>query len=375
MKLLMISGDRSLAEGKRGAFYNTLEEFHKYWERIDIICPHVRNSKLEIQNYFHNVKIHPSPWPLWLQPWWILKKGREIYREQKFDLMTVHEYPPFYNGIGARWLWNKIRTPYVLEIHHIPGYPKAAGFKEWLYKIATHFFIKYDTVKAKAVRVVNRHQVPEFLIKSGVPKEKITYIPSMYVDLDIFKPTGVEKKYDLIFVGRLAKNKGIDLLLEAASKLETQIPNFKLLIVGIGPFIHFLKFKIENLKLQDSVLLYGWAKDSAEVADMLNQSKVLIMPSYNEGGPRVVLEAMACGVPVLATPVGLVTDIIKDGESGGVIDWNPADISQKALELLRDAGKYQKYLASSLEIASRFEKQAAIKNYAEKLHKLGQIST
>lgn len=43
-KLLMISGDRSLAEGKRGAFYNTLEEFRKYWDRIDVICPKVQPS-------------------------------------------------------------------------------------------------------------------------------------------------------------------------------------------------------------------------------------------------------------------------------------------------------------------------------------------
>ena len=117
------------------------------------------------------------------------------------------------------------------------------------------------------------------------------------------------------------------------------------------------------------VTSFGWAKDSIEVASLLNQSKVLVMPSYNEGGPRVVLEAMACGVPVLATPVGMVPDIIKDGESGGVIDWNPVDISQKAQELLENTDKYQKYQASGLQIARNFEKQAAIKNYAEKLQK------
>ena len=98
----MISGDRSLAVGKRGAFYNTMEEFHRYWDRIDIIVPKTTNYKLKTINYFDNVFIHSSPWPLIFQPWWILKKGRQIFREQSFDLITVHEYPPFYNGIGAR---------------------------------------------------------------------------------------------------------------------------------------------------------------------------------------------------------------------------------------------------------------------------------
>src|SRR3989338_2072901 len=81
-KLLMISGDRSLAVGKRGAFYNTMEEFHRYWERIDIIVPKTTNYKLKTINYFDNVFIHSSPWPLIFQPWWILKKGRQIFVEQ-----------------------------------------------------------------------------------------------------------------------------------------------------------------------------------------------------------------------------------------------------------------------------------------------------
>ena len=63
---------------------------------------------------------------------------------------------------------------------------------------------------ARAVRVVNLTQVSEFLIKAGVPKEKILYIPSLYIDLDIFKPMNLPKEYDLIFIGRLEKNKGLD---------------------------------------------------------------------------------------------------------------------------------------------------------------------
>ncbi|MBI2062817.1 MAG: glycosyltransferase family 4 protein [Candidatus Yanofskybacteria bacterium] len=371
MKLLMISGDRSLVEGKRGAFYNMLEEFHKYWERIDIITPKP-NLKFKIENLklFDNVKIHSSPWSLWLQSWWILKKGYEIYNEQKFDLVTVHEYPPFYNGIGARLLWKKTRIPYVLEIHHIPGHPKAASFKEMVYKFATRCFIKFDAAKAKAVRVVNQHQVPEFLVKSGVPEEKIVHVPSFYIDLNVFKPVGIQKQYDLIFIGRLVENKGAGLLLQAMSNIKIQMPNIKLLIVGTGPLLENLKLKTMNYKLETNIIFHGWARDSQEVARLLNQSHILVMPSYNEGGPRVVLEAMACGVPVLATPVGIVPDVIRDDESGGFINWDSSDISQKAQELLENTVKYQKYRSNGLEIAGHFEKQSAIKNYAEKLQKI-----
>ena len=109
------------------------------------------------------------------------------------------------------------------------------------------------------------------------------------------------KKYDLIFVGRLVENKGINLLIKAVSKLRAKNEKLKVLIVGGGPLEGELKSKIKSLKLQDTLMLYGRAKDSLEIARLLNESKILVMPSYNEGGPRVVVEAMACGVPVVST--------------------------------------------------------------------------
>ncbi len=366
MKLLMISGDRALTEGKRGAFYNTLEEFHKHWDRIDIICPksNTRNLPPQPLNLFGNVFIHPSPWPLIFQPLWILKKGKLIYKEQKFNLVTVHEYPPFYNGIGARLLWNKIKVPYILEIMHIPGHPKSGSFKESFYKNLMRWFIKCDSLRAEKIRVINKNQTPPFLIKNGIPANKIFYIPAFYIDLNVFYPKELEKEYDLIFVGRLAENKGINLFLETALQL-----GVRTVIVGDGPLKEKIK-KIKGHKLGNKITLKGWVENSEEVAELLNRSRTLIMPSYNEGGPRVVLEAMACGVPVLATPVGVVPDIIKDGESGRVIDWDAEDITRKAERILSDKDEYSKYYFAGLEIVKQFEKKAAIKNYAEKLRSL-----
>lgn len=375
-----------MAFGKRGAFYNTLEEFHKYWERVDIIIPRTRGpakngvlslltpavlfsfraagdpqSGHPVFRVFDNVFIHSSPWPLIWQPFWILKKGRQIYREYKFDLITVHEYPPFYNGIGARLLWNKIKVPYILEIFHIPGYPKAVNLKEKIYRSLFYFFIGYDCRKAKAVRVMN-NQVAAKLIDLDIPESKIDLIPAIYIDLDIFKPMNLEKKYDLIFIGRLVKNKGINLFLEAV-----KILNCKAVIVGDGPLKESLKFKVKSLKLENNVIFYGWAKDQAEVAKFLNMSKILVMPSYNEGGPRVVIEALACGIPILATSVGIVADIIKDSQFGQLIDWDSKDIAEKVNLFLSNESEYQKYSQRGIEIASQFEKKSAIKNYAERL--------
>ena len=190
MKLLFISGDRALAQGRKGPFYYLLEEFSKYWERIDIICP---KTKAKISNVHKNVYIHGFPWLMRRQPWFIFGKGLEIYKKEKFDIVGVHHDAPFYIDIGAYWLYKKIKIPYVLEVMHIAGYPKARDFKEWFYKILERLFVNFFAKKAKAVRVINRKQTPEFLEKAGVDKSKIKYVPAFYLDFDVFKPQNLEK--------------------------------------------------------------------------------------------------------------------------------------------------------------------------------------
>lgn len=360
---------KDLASGKKGAFYNTLEEFHKYWERIDIIAPRIKGQESRTKELFGNVYVHISPWPIIFHPLWFLKKGLEIYKEQRFNLMTVHEFPPFYNGIGARLLWQKIKVPYILEIHHVPGHPKAASLKEKIYRNLTRWFIKIDALKASAVRVVNQNQTPEFLRKAGISKDKIVYIPSAYIDLDVFRPMDLSKKYDLIFVGRLEINKGINLLLEAVKILLTiHSKQLKVLIVGDGLLRKDLDLKVKNLKLQDNVMLYGRAQDQEEIAGLINKSKIFVMPSYNEGGPRVVVEAMACGVPVLATDVGFIPDFAHKN-AVKMIDWNAKDIANKIKKLLEDEDERNRIIMSGIEVAKQFEKKTTIKNYAEVLKK------
>src|SRR5438874_1362171 len=121
MRLLMISGDRSVVRGMRGAFWYTLEEFHGHFQRIDIICPHAEGES--IHQEFGNVFFHANPGSLLSQPRWIATRGEELIRKFGHNVMTVHEYPPFYNGLGARTLHRRMGIPYCLEIHHIVGEP------------------------------------------------------------------------------------------------------------------------------------------------------------------------------------------------------------------------------------------------------------
>ena len=359
MNLLMISGDRALASGKQGAFFNTLSELHTHFDRIDIICPRVSVRRYDMV-VFGNVHIHPSPWPLMLQPLWIWYKGRSLVREHRHSLATVHEYPPFYNGIGARLLHTSTSLPYIIELMHVPGYPRAAGLRERIYRWLTRLFIAWDAGPARAVRVINRHEVPEFLAASGVPKDTLVYAPAFYIDLETFHRHETEKKYDIAFVARMARNKGVDLFLDVMERTELVG-----VAVGDGPLLSWVRAqaKQRGLKLHAP----GFVDGSEDVARYLNESRLLLMTSLNEGGPRVVLEAMACGVPVVATPVGIVPDVLPPE---AIEEWDAAALADKVRNILSDPLLYDRLLQTGLQTVRRFERSAAVAAYADTLKRL-----
>ena len=362
MNLLMISGDRALAEGKQGAFYNTLEELHKHFERIDVICPKSAVQRFDMV-LFGNVHVHPSPWPLLLQPWWIYKKGKELIREYQHALVTVHEYAPFYNGIGTRTLHAVMGTPYLLEIFHVPGVPRASGIRERFYRWLTRFLIAWDARPACAVRVMNQTQAPRFLEDAGVPSQKIVCIPALYIDLATFKPAEAQppqKKYDVVFVGRMATNKGLDIFLDVLEK--TGLVG---VAVGDGPLLDWARRHAKKRGLK--IHFPGYAQDSSEVARYLNESRLLLMPSLNEGGPRVVLEAMACGTPVVATPVGVVPDVLPPE---CIEEWSAPDLADKVRNILQDEQLYGRLREQGIATAQKFERTTSIASLAHSLKQL-----
>ncbi|HUT96488.1 MAG TPA: glycosyltransferase family 4 protein [Candidatus Paceibacterota bacterium] len=376
MKLLIISGDRALAQGKKGPFYYMLEEFSRYWERIDIICPRLRQcfggqAKPFVQKFFNNVYVHSSNLPKIFHPWFILKKGTEIFKEQKFDFFTTHSYPPFYNDIGGCWLHNKIKKPFILEVHHITGYPRAGNTKERFYRFLNKIFIRYSAKKAAIVRVVNQKQTPGFLKRYGVDSKKIIYAPSAYIDLETFSFLDLEKKYDLVFAGRLAKNKGINLLLEAINVLKGGNFELKTIIIGEGSQKDKIQKYIKKHNLGGNIEFSGWLQTAGDVARIYNQSKIMVMPSFNEGGPRVTLEAMACKTAVITSKVGIMLDIIRDPSidseqaNGVFMDWNAKDIADKIKLLLDNNGLREKIVENGYQTVQQFERKKIIENYAK----------
>ncbi|SMD03143.1 glycosyltransferase family 4 protein [Primorskyibacter flagellatus] len=122
-----------------------------------------------------------------------------------------------------------------------------------------------------------------------------------------------DKEIRLIFVGRLAPVKGIRVLFEALDDLFMRIPNLRLTLVGDGP--DRARLEHEAARLGDRVRFTGYLSQ-AEVAETLAEHDICVLPSFAEGVPVILMEAMASGLPVIATQVAGVSELIEQGVSG-----------------------------------------------------------
>jgi glycosyltransferase involved in cell wall biosynthesis len=119
--------------------------------------------------------------------------------------------------------------------------------------------------------------------------------------------------------------------------ISDQNNDFHVLIGGDGPMRDDIDNYLKKQNLLNRVDITGWISHDI-LPDYMNRLRLLVIPSYSEGLPNIMLEAMACGTPVLATPVGAIPDIIKDGETGFIMKNNtPECIAENINRVLKDS--------------------------------------
>ncbi len=136
------------------------------------------------------------------------------------------------------------------------------------------------------------------------------------------------------YIGRLSAEKGVQNFTEALSTILNNHQDLHVLIGGDGRLKDAIETSLQENGIINRVDLPGWISHD-DLPKYLNQLRLLILPSYTEGLPNIMLEAMACGTPVLATPVGAIPDIIRDGETGFIMENNsPECIARNVLRAL-----------------------------------------
>jgi colanic acid/amylovoran biosynthesis glycosyltransferase len=134
-----------------------------------------------------------------------------------------------------------------------------------------------------------------------------------------------------VCVGRLGEQKGHLLLVEAASKLAAAGYDFKLVFVGDGPLRSEIEAQLKQYQLQNQIQITGWAS-STEVQQYVLSTQVMVLPSFAEGLPVVLMEALALGRPVISTYIAGIPELVTDGQSGWLVPAGSAAALSEALK-------------------------------------------
>jgi glycosyltransferase involved in cell wall biosynthesis len=195
-------------------------------------------------------------------------------------------------------------------------------------------------------------------------KNKI-FVSNMGVNLNLFKISEEDsKERNLIgYVGCLTDEKGVMNFVKAIPLILKEKKDLDFVIGGDGPLFEEIKNELNNNEIYDKVIFAGRIPHD-ELSKYLNELKLLVLPSYSEGLPNIILEAMACGTPVLATPVGGVPDVIRDGETGFIMENNsPECIAKNAISALEYPNLDEIVKKARELIEKEFTYEAAMERY------------
>jgi glycosyltransferase involved in cell wall biosynthesis len=164
----------------------------------------------------------------------------------------------------------------------------------------------------------------------------------------------------VVYIGRLVKEKDPLTLIEAFSLLRQLVPDTRLIMIGQGYLRAKVQRKIATSGVKDHIQLISGAND---VRPFLRQGWLLVLPSISEGFPQVIIEAMACGLPVVATDVGGAQEIIEHGVNGLLVQpRSPELLAQSMACLLSDLEMRNSMGRMAREIVTqRFSLQNVVK--------------
>ncbi len=220
------------------------------------------------------------------------------------------------------------------------------------------------TLYGKADRLVLRNytavvavsdEVKQRLLKAGVREDRIHLVRNG-IDLRPFDNAraslrdGSASGHPLTvgLVGRLSVEKGVDIFLQAAARVLVEFPSTKFVVVGEGQDRHKLESLIDELKIRGSVSMLGQRDDMPSVYASLD---IMASASRQEGLPMAVLEGMASGLPIVATPVGAVPTVILDGRTGVMVPPKDAPLLASAIvALLRDPARRERLGAAARKL-------------------------
>ena len=257
---------------------------------------------------------------------------RSLFRELRLDVVHTHQIGAlFYAGPAAR----RAGVPVVVHTEHGKHYDLRRR-NRWVGRVAGRLAARFFCVSADIAAAAKAHRI--------VPGHKLHMVPNG-IDTHQFRDRGdgnlvrtalgIPHNVPLIgTVGRLCEVKRQDLLIRAYRRVCARGVNARLLLVGDGPWMGRLRDLVAEVGLTDRVYFVGY---QPRPAPCLQAMDVFALTSQSEGMPLVVLEAWAAGVPVVATRVGGLAELVDDGRTGILVNFgDEAALAQALGELVSD---------------------------------------
>jgi glycosyltransferase involved in cell wall biosynthesis len=256
---------------------------------------------------------------------------RRLIRERKIELMHVHGL--FFQTALAGAIVGRLCGVPVVTTAHIGSIDSVGGLYGRLASIYEQTAGRMLLQSSHQVIAVSQ-DVAHHVAGLGVAPNKLTVVYNG-VDFaryaDARRCVGVSRPPRLVFVGRLTRNKGPDVFLDALREVMNRFPDAECWFVGDGPLRPELKRRARQYGLSAKVRFLGERDD---VPELLAQCDVFVRPSFTEGMPLAVLEAMAAGLPVVATRVGGTAEVVLHGQTGFIVAPGDAEALGACLQKL-----------------------------------------
>ena len=290
----------------------------------------------------------------------------KVVRREKIDIIHSHWIVP--SGLAGAVCNRFLKVRHILTVHAAGLlFLKRLPFREKI----TYFILRH----CDKITVVSSYIYRELL--KLIPKKYIndiknkTEIISMGIDVSLFRADfdkdELKRKYQvnskdtLLFIGRLVEKKGVFYLIEAMKKIVSENSDTELIVCGDGPLREELEVSVKRNNLENFVRFVGYV-NGIKKREYLFLSEILIVPSIvtesgdTEGLPVVILEGLAAGIPIIASNVGGISDVIKHNENGFLVkEKNPKGIAEKVLILLRDKELQHRFTQNALVMAEQYD--------------------
>lgn len=296
---------------------------------------------------------------------------KRIIAEEKIDILHLNLWNPASCRYG--FLAGKSTNIPMIVTEHDPF--ELTGFKNAFKKYGLKNVSKIVTVSLENQKLLKKlfpeHKEKIEVIQNGIDIDwwqsqtlRFTEQQRHEIKTEIFSTN--EDTLIIISVAELHERKGLKYLIKAISEVKEKYPNIKLVIIGEGPDRKNLENLIEDLKLEDHVTLLGRRK---EIPKLLKSSNIFVLPSRREAFGLVNLEAMITPLPVIASKVGGIPEIVKDDETGILVTpENEKELAQALRTLIADSSLREKMAGNGfLRVKENFSAQKMAKEY-EKLY-------